>query len=216
MAHEIVYCDNKFGVVSDQRIFYYSRRGFRLPGVSRDLTQHELPLDQVISARLDRQLLSGIDMAVVLLLVLICFGGGYFFLQMQQIETVALIAVLFCFQLAGLALIRGAVTITLTIAGYQQPVSLFGFRWDFSQAETFVDSISNQKRSLQSSNSVVVRLLQAAKQADGRLTVSQAVLETGLPFEEIEHQLQEMVQKGYVEAENDPATGTIRYWFFEL
>ncbi len=213
---ETVYCDNKFGVVSDQRIFYYDQIRPLFPFLLSQPVQNELPLDQVISARLDRQVITGIEMGILLLLVLIGIGGGLFLFDLDHMGMAALLLSCVGVQLAILSILRGSVSIILTVSGQQQPVNLRGYRWDLALANDYVDSIRAQKRSLQSGNSVLVRLLGAAKQSSGRLTTSQAVLETGLPFEDVEAQLQDMVQRGYVEAENDPETGTIRYWFFEL
>ena len=46
-------------------------------------------------------------------------------------------------------------------------------------------------------------LLRTAHQGDGRLTVTQGILETGKTFEEVEACLQDMVQAGYVDVDND-------------
>lgn len=42
------------------------------------------------------------------------------------------------------------------------------------------------------------------------------MLETELPFEEVEDLLQEMVKKGYVGVDNHPSTGVVIYRFEEL
>lgn len=61
-----------------------------------------------------------------------------------------------------------------------------------------------------------IQLLQAAADRGGMLTVTQAVMATGLGFREAEALLLEMVRTGYVEIANDPVTGTVIYDFKEL
>jgi hypothetical protein len=59
-------------------------------------------------------------------------------------------------------------------------------------------------------------LLHAALIHNGRISVTQGVMETGRSFEEVEHTLDEMVQSGYVFTRNHPDTGVIEYVFKEL
>lgn len=59
-------------------------------------------------------------------------------------------------------------------------------------------------------------LLHAALIHNGRISVTQGVMETGRSFEEIERSLNEMVQSGYVFTRNHPDTGVIEYVFKEL
>jgi hypothetical protein len=59
-------------------------------------------------------------------------------------------------------------------------------------------------------------LLQAALIHQGRLSVTQGVMETGKSFDEVEHALTGMVQSGYVFTRNHPETGIIEYVFKEL
>ncbi|MGH7541018.1 MAG: NINE protein [Gemmatimonadota bacterium] len=59
-------------------------------------------------------------------------------------------------------------------------------------------------------------LLKAAQQNGGALTVTQGVVATGLPFEEVEGILREMVAKGYVDVDNAPHSGVVVYRFPEL
>lgn len=60
------------------------------------------------------------------------------------------------------------------------------------------------------------RLLKAALEGGGTLTVTQGVAATGLGFDEVEETLREMVVKGYVDVDNDPRTGVVVYRFPEL
>lgn len=66
------------------------------------------------------------------------------------------------------------------------------------------------------SGDITVRLLKAASQRGGQLTVTQAVMETGLSFEEAEQQLTALVKTGYVDVDNDPTSGAVVYRFREL
>lgn len=59
-------------------------------------------------------------------------------------------------------------------------------------------------------------LLQAAVKNGGELTVTQAVMATNRSFEEVETELRDMVDKGYVDIDNAPGSGVIVYRFPEL
>ena len=63
---------------------------------------------------------------------------------------------------------------------------------------------------------LMLKLLRAAQKHQGRLSVTQGVIETGVPFAEVERVLQHMVKSSYVYMDNDPATGVIVYVFKEL
>lgn len=63
---------------------------------------------------------------------------------------------------------------------------------------------------------LMVQLLRAAQRHQGRLSVTQGVIETGVPFAEVERVLQHMVKSSYVYMDNDPATGVIVYVFKEI
>lgn len=62
----------------------------------------------------------------------------------------------------------------------------------------------------------MVKLLKAAQNHAGQLSVTQAVMDTGMSFEEVESLLQDMVKSGYVGVDNHPATGVVVYQFHEL
>lgn len=62
----------------------------------------------------------------------------------------------------------------------------------------------------------MVKLLRAAKQNAGHLSVTQAVLETGLGFEEAETLLSDMARSGYVAIDNHPQSGVVIYRFDEI
>ncbi len=67
-----------------------------------------------------------------------------------------------------------------------------------------------------SPGSVLQSLLRAAEKNGGSLSVTQAVAATGLPFNEAERVLREMVADGYVDVDNAPGTGVVIYRFPEL
>ena len=63
---------------------------------------------------------------------------------------------------------------------------------------------------------LMVKLLKAADVRGGKLSVTQAVMDTGASFDEVEAILEEMLKKGYVGIDNHPDTGVIIYHFLEL
>lgn len=65
-------------------------------------------------------------------------------------------------------------------------------------------------------NDAIVKLLRAAENRGGKLSVTQGVMATGLGFIEVESLLQEMLKSGYVDIGNDPETGIVLYEFKEL
>ncbi len=62
----------------------------------------------------------------------------------------------------------------------------------------------------------MVKLAQTAHKRGGKLSVTQAVIDTGFSFEDVEKTLQEMLKKGYVALDNDPNTGAVIYDFLEI
>ena len=61
-----------------------------------------------------------------------------------------------------------------------------------------------------------IKLVQAAAQYGGKLSVTQGVMATGKSFEEVERALDEMVKSGYVDVTNDENTGVVVYNFGQL
>ena len=59
-------------------------------------------------------------------------------------------------------------------------------------------------------------LLRTAHRGDGKLTVTQAVMETGVSFRKVERKLRRMVRAGYIDMDNEPDSGVIVYLFPEL
>lgn len=67
-----------------------------------------------------------------------------------------------------------------------------------------------------SRNQLMVLLLKAAAARNGKLSVTQGVMDTGASFAEVEATLKEMVKSGYVGVDNHPDTGVVIYNFLEL
>lgn len=63
---------------------------------------------------------------------------------------------------------------------------------------------------------MMLALLRAAQRHGGRLSVTDGVIDTGMPFAEVERMLKAMVNSGYVYIDNDPATGVVVYVFKEI
>jgi len=74
-------------------------------------------------------------------------------------------------------------------------------------------SVYNPKSSRQQ---LIVKLIQAAANHGGKLSVTQAVMETGASFAEVEATLREMLKSEYVAIENHPDSGVVIYHFLEL
>lgn len=65
-------------------------------------------------------------------------------------------------------------------------------------------------------NELIVKLVQAAERRGGRLSVTQAVLDTETEFQTVERALQNLVKTGYVAVYNDVHSGIVMYEFREL
>lgn len=63
---------------------------------------------------------------------------------------------------------------------------------------------------------VMRKLLMAAEENGGSISVTQGVAATGLSFGEVEEVLTDMVASGYVDVDNHPETGVVVYRFTEL
>jgi len=81
---------------------------------------------------------------------------------------------------------------------------------------TWRTSLQERIKPQRTDDELMLKLLRAAQKHQGRLSVTQGVLETGVPFAEVERVLQHMVKSSYVYMDNDPATGVIVYVFKEL
>lgn len=83
-------------------------------------------------------------------------------------------------------------------------------------AERLVSAEASIPRLEAASPSLRQRLVEAALAHGGAISVTQGVAETGLTFEEVEHELRELVATGYVDVDNAPHTGVVIYRFTEL
>ena len=63
---------------------------------------------------------------------------------------------------------------------------------------------------------LMVKILQAARDKGGKICVTEAVLDTGASFVEVEAVLKQMVKSGYARVDNHPRTGVVIYRFLEL
>lgn len=63
---------------------------------------------------------------------------------------------------------------------------------------------------------LTIKLLKAAHNRGGKLSVTQGVLDTEASFADVEATLQELAKTGYVHVYNDPETGIVTYEFREL
>jgi len=62
----------------------------------------------------------------------------------------------------------------------------------------------------------VIKLVKAAAARGGKITVTQAVMDTETGFAEVQAILKDLLRTGYVEVNNDPETGVVVYEFKEL
>ncbi|MEY3401069.1 MAG: hypothetical protein AN487_00080 [Anabaena sp. CRKS33] len=63
---------------------------------------------------------------------------------------------------------------------------------------------------------LIVKLIEAAEDNGGSLTVTQGVKATGASFIEVETMLKEMLQSNHVRIGNNPISGVVTYYFDEL
>ncbi|MEO0533814.1 MAG: NINE protein [Cyanobacteria bacterium P01_A01_bin.123] len=63
---------------------------------------------------------------------------------------------------------------------------------------------------------LMLQLLKSAQKRQGRLSVTQGVIDTGAPFSTVEATLKDMLKTGYVDIDNDPDSGVVVYHFKEL
>jgi len=78
------------------------------------------------------------------------------------------------------------------------------------------EALKQRVKPQRSDDDLMLQLLRAAQKHQGRLSVTQGVLETSAPFGEVERVLQHMVKSSYVYMDNDPTTGVIVYVFKEI
>lgn len=99
-------------------------------------------------------------------------------------------------------------------------VILRGRRQDMAAAEEYVQVVQHQLMVLPGQKgppgSALQLILQTASQRQGRITMTEAMMATGLSLQKIETELQDLIHRGYVLPENDLETGAVTYWFPEL
>lgn len=76
--------------------------------------------------------------------------------------------------------------------------------------------VATQTIQINPQEQLMVKLLKAAAAHDGKLSVTQGVMDTGASFAQVEATLKEMVKSGYVGVDNHPASGVVIYKFMEL
>lgn len=81
---------------------------------------------------------------------------------------------------------------------------------EIASGETPVSAVDRAKGSLRH------RLLRAAMDNDGAISVTEGVAATDASFEDVEQTLRELVRTGYVDVDNAPDTGVIIYRFTEF
>ncbi|ELR96332.1 TM2 domain-containing protein [Gloeocapsa sp. PCC 73106] len=67
-----------------------------------------------------------------------------------------------------------------------------------------------------SQDQLMVILAKAAHKKQGKLSLTEAVIETDISFTKAEVALEEMVKRGYISVENHPETGVVIYNFADL
>lgn len=84
----------------------------------------------------------------------------------------------------------------------------------FYGTEAIPTTVVNNKNISQ--EKLMVKLAQLASKKGGKLSVTQAVIETEQDFEMVESTLKMMLKKGYVDVVNDHHTGVVLYEFIDL
>lgn len=87
---------------------------------------------------------------------------------------------------------------------------------DASRGRTIASGLLTAEPQPVPKDRLMVELAKAAQARGGKISVTQAVIDTGVGFDEVEKTLQEMVKKGYVGLDNHPENGVVLYEFLEL
>ncbi|MBE9222340.1 TM2 domain-containing protein [Cyanobacterium stanieri LEGE 03274] len=99
--------------------------------------------------------------------------------------------------------------------GFQSPNQVYNPSVHPPVLEVNSQTVQPGNKSL-SNEDIMVKLAQAASNHGGKLSVTRAVIDTGLTFEQVERVLQIMLEKGYVVIGNDPIKGHIVYDFMDI
>ena len=78
------------------------------------------------------------------------------------------------------------------------------------------EALKQELKPRRTDDDLMLALLRAAQRHGGRLSVTEGVIDTGVPFVDVERLLKTMVHTGYVYMDNDPATGVVVYVFKEI
>jgi len=162
-------------------------------------------------------------------------GGAY---PLSSIQSVQIRTIkpnhkgpVICLVIGGvltLTVLGSVIGVPLVIAGLiwllrQKPLHWLVLKTDVSTSEPYsskdlqmVKEIASALSAAIARNQGSLKILSAAKAKEGRISVTDAVLATGLDFAEVETMLKGMVSSGYAEMENDLTTGVLLYWFKEL
>ncbi|MDE2878382.1 TM2 domain-containing protein [Candidatus Palauibacter soopunensis] len=88
-----------------------------------------------------------------------------------------------------------------------------------ANAETLGSGASvppSQSEAKQIGDGLALRLLRAAEERGGKITVTQGVMDTSAGFDEVRECLREMVEQGYADVGNASDSGVVVYTFDEL
>lgn len=121
-------------------------------------------------------------------------------------------------QLIDLALIPGAVEARNTYlrglqggtasASVNQTINL-----NLSDIPQFRDQLGTTPTATSAAMTPMQKLLKAAKEHGGQLSIAQAAMHTELEPEQVKALLHEATKAGYADVMNDPNTGSVRYHF---
>lgn len=75
---------------------------------------------------------------------------------------------------------------------------------------------SEESKQRLSDEDIMVKLAQTASNHNGKLSVTRAVIDTGMTFDQVERGLRIMMEKGYIVMDNDPVKGHIVYDFMDI
>lgn len=121
-------------------------------------------------------------------------------------------------QLIDLALIPGAVDARNTyLRGLHAGTGSANVNQTINLNLSDIPQLRDQLQTIPASSSVTVtpmqKLLKAAKEHGGQLSIAQAAMHTELEPEQVKALLHEATRAGYAEVTNDSKTGSIRYHF---
>ena len=87
--------------------------------------------------------------------------------------------------------------------------------YDFPEISSATASQSKSNQSVHQEE-LMIKLAKAAQNRGGQISVTEAVLDTGIGFSKVEAALKEMLQKGYVSINKHPENGVVIYDFLDI